>query len=93
MNAYEAFLKSMVAANFKLPSQPLAGREDQRSPLALLPCLRRRRCPRSILLSLGSPAAKSEFVSSGAARQLLEMGHSVKSIASRKNRTAQIRRG
>ncbi|CAE7592891.1 URA2, partial [Symbiodinium sp. CCMP2456] len=52
MNAYEAFLKSMVAANFKLPSQ-------------------------SILLSLGSPAAKSEFVSSGAARQLLEMGYSL----------------
>lgn len=52
MNAHEAFLKSMVAANFKLPSQ-------------------------SILVSLGSPAAKSEFVSSGAARQLLEMGYAL----------------
>ena len=34
-------------------------------------------------MSLGSPAAKSEFVSSGAARQLLEKGPLVQSIASR----------
>ena len=49
VNAHEAFLKSMVAANFKLPSQ-------------------------SILVSLGPSTAKSEFVSSGAAQQLQEMG-------------------
>ena len=53
----------------------------QRSPCLLSagPCCRAR----SILVSLGSPAAKSEFVSSGAARQLLEMGPLVQSIASR----------
>ena len=49
VNAYEAFLKGMMAANFKLPTK-------------------------NILVSIGPAAAKAEFLASGAAKQLQDMG-------------------
>eukprot|EP00439_Symbiodinium_sp_Y106_P070103 s3034_g12.t1 len=49
VNAYEAFLKGMLAANFKLPTK-------------------------NILVSIGPSAAKAEFLASGAAKQLRDMG-------------------
>ena len=49
VNAYEAFLKGMLAANFKLPTK-------------------------NILVSIGPAAAKAEFLASGAAKQLQDMG-------------------
>lgn len=52
VNVHEAFLKGMLAANFKLPKK-------------------------NIVISLGPNSAKHEFVSTGAAKQLQEMGFSL----------------
>ncbi|CAL1141702.1 unnamed protein product [Cladocopium goreaui] len=52
VNVHEAFLKGMLAANFKLPKK-------------------------NIVISLGPNSAKHEFVSTGAAKQLEEMGFSL----------------
>ncbi|CAK9103982.1 Protein URA2 [Includes: Glutamine-dependent carbamoyl-phosphate synthase [Durusdinium trenchii] len=52
VNAHEAFLKGMVAANFKLPLK-------------------------NIVISIGPNGAKQEFLSSGAAKQLQDMGFSL----------------
>jgi len=49
VNAYEAFLKGMLAANFKLPAK-------------------------NIVISIGPVGAKTEFVNTGAAKQLQDMG-------------------
>lgn len=51
-NVHEAFLKGMLAANFKLPKK-------------------------NIVISIGPQSAKNEFVSSGAAKQLQDMGFSL----------------
>eukprot|EP00913_Durusdinium_trenchii_P032952 g30848.t1 len=52
VNAYEAFLKGMIAVNFKLPAK-------------------------NIVISIGPVAAKAEFVTTGAAKQLQDMGFSL----------------
>eukprot|EP00930_Biecheleria_cincta_P086946 TRINITY_DN761_c0_g1_i4.p1 TRINITY_DN761_c0_g1~~TRINITY_DN761_c0_g1_i4.p1 ORF type:complete len:1593 (+),score=314.31 TRINITY_DN761_c0_g1_i4:81-4859(+) len=52
VNAYEAFLKGMVAANFKLPAK-------------------------NIMVCIGPQQQKAEFVNSGAAKVLLDMGFSL----------------
>jgi len=49
VNAYEAFLKAMLAANFKLPAK-------------------------NIVISIGPAQQKAEFVTSGAAQLLQDMG-------------------
>jgi len=52
VNAYEAFLKGMIAAGFKLPAK-------------------------NIVVSIGPAAARAEFVSSGSAKLLQDMGFSI----------------
>jgi hypothetical protein len=52
VNAYEAFLKGMIAANFKLPAK-------------------------NIVICIGPHQQKAEFVSTGAAKMLQEMGFSL----------------
>jgi len=52
VNAYEAFLKGMVAANFKLPAK-------------------------NIVICIGPQQQKAEFVNTGAAKVLIDMGFSL----------------